>query len=74
MEPEAEAKVPMHLASPVTVLLMLLRAIYLLQALSDKGKLFSSTAVAFLSYFKETPAYMLSQKDSSDTFNLQTLV
>lgn len=64
----------MHLASPVTALLMLLRAMYLLQAMSDKGKLFSSTAVAFLSYFKETPAYTLSQKDSSDTFNLQTLV
>lgn len=61
----------MHLASPVTALLM---AMYLLQAMPDKGKLFSSTAVAFLSYFKETPAYPLSQKDSSDTFNLQTLV
>lgn len=64
----------MHLASPVTALLMLLRAMDLLQAMSDKRKLFSTTAVAFLSYFKETPAYMLSQKDSSDTFNLQTLV
>lgn len=64
----------MHLASPVTALLVLPRAMYLLQAMSDKGKLFSITAVAFLSYFKETPAYMLSQKDSSDTFNLQTLV
>lgn len=74
MEPEAEAKVPMHLASPVTALLMLLRAMYLLQAMTDKGKLFASTAVAFLSYYEETPAYTLSQKDSSDKFNLQTLV
>lgn len=74
MEPEAEAKVPMHLASPVTALLMLLRAMYLLQAMTDKGKLFASTAVTFLSYYEETPAYTLSQKDSSDKFDLQTLV
>lgn len=64
----------MHLASPVPALFMLLRAMCLLQAMLDKGKLFSPTALAFLSYFKETPAYTLSQKDSSDTFNLQTLV
>lgn len=71
---EAEAKKPMHLASPVAALLTLLRATYLFQVMSDKGKLFSSATVAFLSCFKETPSYMLSQKDSSDTFNLQTLV
>lgn len=64
-QPEAEAKMPMHSASPVTALLTLLRAISLLPVMTDVGKTAFSMPAAFLSYFKETPSYVLSQKDST---------
>lgn len=55
-KPEAEAKMPMHLASPVTALLTLHGAIDLLPVMTEVKKTAFSVPAAFLSYFKETPS------------------